>query len=164
MADERTAPPPLTFHLRRRPTGILPPYQPSVRPHWFFIMAVPWLTVLALAAGVAMALGMRSILPGVPMTLPQASFSAGDSGVVMLLVVPDREGDTQVFLDDDRFGMASEERRAKLGAAIAASLARHDTRAAHLYVDARVTQGDLVEVMDLLRETPLEQVNIVIKP
>ena len=139
-------------------------YRPSVRPHWFFVMAVPWLTVLLVGAAVALSLGMRALVPGIHVTLPQTSFNSGFQSDIMMVVVPGRESGVHVFLRDDRYNMASEERRMDLVQAVKMLAANRDVRDAHLYVDSRVTQGDLVEVMDLLRSTGLERVNIVVKP
>ena len=154
----------VAFFSRRREGEVVSPYRPSVRPHWFFIMAVPWLTVILLGAAVALFLGMRVLVPGVMMTLPQASFSSGFQSPIMMVVVPGRESGVHVFLRDDRYSMASEEQRMDLVQAVKRLSAERDVCDAHLYVDSRVAQGDLVEVMDLLRSTGLERVNIVVKP
>jgi len=154
----------VTFFPRRGEGAVVPLYRPSVRPHWFFTMAVPWLTVLLLGMGAALSLGMRALIPGIHVTLPQTSFSSGFQSDVMMVVVPGRENGVHVFLRDDRYNMASEERRMDLVQAVRVLSANRNARDAHLYVDSRVTQGDLVEVMDLLRSTGLERVNIVIKP
>jgi biopolymer transport protein ExbD len=73
-----------------------------------------------------------------------------------------------VFFNDDRFDLGSESQRTLLLNATAAgldALRDSETRAgsALLYVDKRVSHGDVVQLVDLLRTAGVRRINLAVK-
>lgn len=166
---------------RREADGLRTRYRPVCRINHAFFTVAPWFDVLLLGLTVAIALGGRTIVPGVAVDLPTAPFREGlDSDLVLVVnplpSTPSRAaGATKptdslmptmaalVFFNDDRFDLSTEHQCASLQNAIAATIERVGGRDALLYVDQRVSHGDVVRLVSLLRATGVRRANLAAK-
>ncbi len=127
---------------------------------------VPWLN----AGLIVMLLGMVShhilVTPGTLVELSQREATEGLlQGQIMLVLPVERAGvPTQIvlFFDDDRYDFSDEKQMLKLCERVRALTGSR--RELNVLVDRRVQQGDVMALLNLLRSSGVERINVVEKP
>jgi len=155
---------------RRSAEGLRMRYRPSSRINQTLFSMIPWINVIVLVAAVVATLGSYVVIPGVTVTLTQAPFTDGFRTDLVLLVMPDaaprngKEQKVQVYFQDEGFKISDAQQRERFRHAINKTLENRKDKEALLYVDASVEQAGLVHVMDVLRDTDMGRVNVVVRP
>jgi biopolymer transport protein ExbD len=72
--------------------------------------------------------------------------------------------ETLVFLDDQRYVLSDREDERRLRAAVDGMVGRPGGRDLLLLADRRVPHGDVVALVNLVRETGVQRVNVAVKP
>jgi len=146
-------------------------YRPSSRINQVAFGLVPWLNVIVLTLAVILALRPHLAVPGIPVSIPKGTFRGGLSTDLILLVIPDGARhsapgaqDVQVFFQNERYRLSVAEHVQRFRQRLSEVLAARSNKDVQLYMDASVEQSNLVKVMDKLRDTGIEHVNIVVKP
>jgi len=146
-------------------------YRPTARINQVLFGLIPWINVVVLMLAVVVALGSHLVVPGIPVGIPRGTFHDGISTDLVLVVVPDASQrnvtgvqDVQVFFQNERYRVSIPGHVQQFQQRLSEVLARRSNKDALLYVDAAVAQSSLARVVDVLRNTGLERVNIVTKP
>ncbi len=148
-----------------RGVGIRPRLRRGGRFGWAFLHVVPWLNVAVVAALASTLSRQLTIAPGVRFELPEAPFTEGArSGAgLVLFQTAESEPTTLAFFDDVRYIIGSEDE---------ANLAREIAKYAHrigggqilLLADENVRHGDVMHVVNLVRDAGVKRVNVALKP
>ncbi|NLL82629.1 MAG: hypothetical protein GX230_00105 [Lentisphaerae bacterium] len=153
---------------RWRTTALRDKYRPKTLLGQAFLVAVPWLDVL-LVCGFFLWAGSRVTLrPGVVFDLPVAPFQEGLYDTVTMVLMP--AGDithssaTLVFFDDERYNLADQQQRVRLGDALRGIVSHTLRRDLLLLADQRVPHGDVMMAVNLARAVGLQRVNVGVKP
>jgi len=168
----------LDWSAKRTAEGLRTRYRPACRINHAFFTVAPWLNVTILVLAVVMLLGGRTIVPGVAVELPGAPFREGIDSDLVLVVNPlpstatltggNGEEDARsmpvlVFFNDDRFNLTNPAQCDGLQDALTKHLERVGGRDALLYVDRRVSHGDVVRLVSLLRSVGVRRANLAVK-
>ena len=131
---------------------------------WLFLQIVPWLDAIVVAGLAAALTRQLTISPSVQFELPAAPFEEGSqSGAGLVLFQTDeQEPKTLAFFDDVRYVIGSDD------AALAQELARYSRKRGGnqilLLADENVRHGDVMRVVDLVRDAGVRRVNVAVKP
>ena len=159
------------WSARRSADGTRTRYRPSARISHVLVGVIPWINVIVLTLATVIALGSYVVVPGIPVNVPKGAFRGGLSTDLVVLVVPEgaRHGvagtqDVQVFFQNERYRLSVGEHVQRFRQRLSEVLMQRANKDVQLYVDATVEQANLVKVWDVLRDTGIEHVNIVVKP
>jgi hypothetical protein len=152
-----------------RSDGLRMRFRPRSRIRQTFLLVVPWLNFGALIL-LYWTLGQRLTLnPGVVFELPRAPFreglQPGATAVMLSVARPQGQGmETLVFFDDTRFQMSVTGQVTQLRAELARRALQPGGRQLLLLADRRVPHGDVMDLVNLARETGVQRVNVSVKP
>ena len=131
---------------------------------WIFLQIVPWLDAIVVAGLAAALTRQLTIAPGVQFELPSVPFEEGaqsGSGLV-LFQTDDPEPKTLAFFDDVRYVVGSDDE------SLARELAKYSRKRGGnqilLLADENVRHGDVMRVVDLVRDAGVRRVNVAVKP
>ena len=129
-----------------------------------FLLAVPWINLLALACLLWIVGRETLVQPGRVMTLAQASLKEGlpatvPTALLRRIDTPGREGETALFLEDE--GRFQEDRPEELAEALQTTLDGRPIRALNLIADATIPNGTLMRWVERLQQNGVEVVNLV---
>ena len=132
---------------------------------WVFLHVVPWLNVAVVAALATILCRQLTIAPGVQFDLPASPFTEGArSGAgLVLFQTTDPEPKTLAFFDDVRYVVGSDD-EANLAGEIAKYAQRIGGGQILLLADENVRHGDVMHVVDLVRDAGVKRVNVAVKP
>lgn len=159
--------------------GLRTRFRPSSRIRPFFLSVVPWLDALLLVVCFYLASQETSVYPGIRADLPTATFREGSESDFVIVMNPPSDEDAAegiapagddarhgaiVFFDGLRFNFSRPEQKARFVAAIRDHLADRDHATdAILVVDRDLPYGDLVDMLETLRENHVPHVNFATK-
>ena len=131
---------------------------------WLFLQIVPWLDAIVVAGLAAALTRQLTIAPGVQFELPAAPFEEGSqSGAGLVLFQTDApEPMTLAFFDDVRYIVGSDD--AALAKELAKYSRRRDGDQILLLADENVRHGDVMRIVDLVRDAGVKRVNVAVKP
>ncbi len=146
-------------------SGIRSRLRGSNRIGWLFLHVVPWLNVAVVAALAAALSHQLTIAPGVQFELPAAPFTEGArSGAgLVLFQTADTEPKTLAFFDDVRYTVGTED-EANLAREIAKYARRIGGGQILLLADENVRHGDVMHIVNLVRDAGVKHVNVALKP
>lgn len=133
------------------------------------LAAVPWLNGIVIIV-LLLAVNQRMVVsPGVMFDLPRAPFREGmHTGLTALMISVARDtpgGDeTLIFFDDDRFSAQDPDQMAMLSERVKNRVALGARRELLLLADKRVRHGDVVTMVNAVREAGVQRVNVAEKP
>ena len=136
-----------------------------------FSFTVPWINAIVLVLLLVMVHRKIAVTPGVMFDLPQAPLREGSHTTMTAMMIPvgseNRPGgqDTLVFFDDDRFLTSDTQQWAALSARLR-EIAAHNQQDGTLLLlaDKRVSHGDVMNFVNLARESGVKRVNVGLKP
>ena len=145
--------------------GIRTRLRQSGRRGWFFLQIVPWLNVAVVAALAAALSRQLTIAPGLQFDLPAAPFTEGArSGAgLVLFQTADADPKTLAFFDDVRYIVGTEDEE-NLSGEIAKYARRIGGGQILLLADENVRHGDVMHVVNLVRNAGVKRVNVALKP
>ncbi|MBQ6923742.1 MAG: hypothetical protein IJQ73_03790 [Kiritimatiellae bacterium] len=132
---------------------------------WVFLHVVPWLNVAVVAALAAVLSRQLTIAPGVQFELPDAPFTEGARSGAGLVIfqTTDANPRTLAFFDDVRYIVGTED-EANLSGEIAKYARRIGGGQILLLADENVRHGDVMHIVDLVRDAGVKRVNVAVKP
>ena len=131
---------------------------------WLFLQIVPWLDAIVVAGLAAVLTRQLTIAPGVQFELPAAPFEEGSqSGASLVLFqTDDPEPRTLAFFDDVRYVIGADD------ASLAQELTKYSRKRGGqqilLLADENVRHGDVMRVVNLVRDAGVRRVNVAVKP
>ena len=131
---------------------------------WLFLQVVPWLDAIVVAGLAAALTRQMTVAPGVQFELPSAPFEEGShSGAgLVLFQTDDPEPRTLAFFDDVRYVIGTDD------AALAQEIAKYSHKLNGdqilLLADENVRHGDVMRVVNLVRDAGVKRVNVAVKP
>lgn len=133
------------------------------------LASVPWFNALVLVV-LLLAVNQRMVVsPGVMFDLPRAPLREGmhaGLSALMISVARDTPGgdETLIFFDDDRFSAQDADQMAMFSERVKNRLSRGARRELLLLADKRVRHGDVVRLVNAVREAGIQRVNVAEKP
>ncbi len=133
------------------------------------LASVPWVNTVVIMV-LLLSVNQRMVVsPGVMFDLPRAPLREGmHAGLTALMISVARDtpgGDEAlVFFDDDRFVAQDPEQLAMFRDRIKSRLALGSRRELLLLADKRVRHGDVVLLVNAVREAGVQRVNVAEKP
>lgn len=131
---------------------------------WLFLQVVPWLDAIVVAGLAAALTRQLTISPSVQFELPSAPFEEGSrSGAGLVLFQTEgAEPRLLAFFDDVRYVIGLDDE----------ALSRELTKYSHnrdggqilLMADENVRHGDVMRVVNLVRDAGVRRVNVAVKP
>lgn len=138
-----------------------------------FFQITPWLTAVVIAAHFALVADQITIAPGIQFDLPAAPFTEGVSSapsIVMLRsqvaaadAASPREDITLVFFDDIRYRIGTDD-ECKLGKDLSLFVNKFKPAQVILLADKNVLHGDVMKVVNIVRASGIQHVNVAVKP
>ena len=131
---------------------------------WLFLQIVPWLDAIVVAGLAATLTRQLTITPGVQFELPAAPFEEGSQSGAGLVIfqTDDPEPRTLAFFDDVRYVVGLDD------AALSQELAKYSRKRGGnqilLLADENVRHGDVMRVVNLVRDAGVRRVNVAVKP
>lgn len=134
-------------------------------------IAVPWINAIILVLLLVMVHRKIAVTPGVMFDLPQAPLREGSHATMTAMMIPvgseNRPGgqDTLIFFDDDRFLTSDAQQWEALSDRLR-EIAGHNQQDGTLLLlaDKRVPHGDVMNFVNLARESGVKRVNVGLKP
>ncbi len=143
-------------------------YRPKSRIGLAFLVAVPWIDVLLVAALFIWVGSRLTLRPGTVFDLPAAPFQEGlYENITAVLIPVTRNGwqsETLVFFDDERYSLSDQQQVQRLGAAMRNLLSRTARRELLLLADRRVPHGDVMAAVNVARAAGVQRVNVGVRP
>lgn len=133
------------------------------------LATVPWVNAVILVV-LLLAVNRRMVVsPGVMFDLPRAAIREGShTGLTALMISVARdvpgEDETFVFFDDDRYSVQEAEQMTTLSEHVKDRVSISANRELLLLADKRVPHGDVMRVVNAMREAGVERVNVAEKP
>lgn len=134
-------------------------------------IAVPWINAIFLVVLMVLVHRKIAVTPGVMFDLPEAPLREGSHGTMTAMMIPvgseNRPGgqDTLVFFDDDRFLTSDSQQWEALSERIREIAAQNQQDGTLLLMaDKRVSHGDVMNFVNLVRESGVRRVNVALKP
>lgn len=142
----------------------------------FFLQVVPWINVAVIAALFITISRMLTISPSVNFELPAAPFSEGaESGATLVMIRGNAlyggpsgntdmaENNTLAFFEDIRYRIGSDDER-KLAEHISFYVRKFNGTQILLLADKNVLHGDVMKVVNIVRNAGIKRVNVAVKP
>jgi biopolymer transport protein ExbD len=133
------------------------------------LTSVPWFNAVVIVV-LLLAVNQRMVVsPGVMFDLPRAPLREGmQAGLTALMISVARDtpgGDeTFVFFDDDRFSTQDTDQMAMLSERVRNRVSLGAKRELLLLADKRVPHGEVVLLVNTVREAGVQRVNVAEKP
>jgi len=133
------------------------------------LAAVPWINAVILVV-LLLAINHRMVVsPGVMFDLPRAALREGSHpGLTALMISVARdvpgEDETFIFFDDDRYSVQDADQMTTLSEHVKGRVSIGANRDLLLLADKRVPHGDVMRVVNAMREAGVERVNVAEKP
>ena len=134
-------------------------------------IAVPWVNAILLVLLLVMVHRRIAVTPGVMFDLPQAPLREGTRSSMTAMMIPvgseNRPGgqDTLIFFDDDRFLTSDSQQWEALSDRIREIAGQKPEGGSLLLLaDKRVPHGDVMNFVNLARESGVQRVNVALKP
>lgn len=133
------------------------------------IFSVPWINMLILILLLFLYHQRLAISPGIVFDLPSAPLREGShTGLTALMFAVTHESMVQeealVFFDDARYMVQDDEQMASLAEQIRLRMKSSDDRDFLLLADKRVSHGDIMRFVTILRNAGVSKVNVAEKP
>lgn len=131
---------------------------------WLFLQVVPWLDAIVVAGLAAVLTRQLTISPSVQFELPSAPFEEGaQSGAGLVIFQAEGpEPRTLAFFDDVRYVIGSDDEE------LARELEKYSRKRGGnqilLLADENVRHGDVMRVVNLVRDAGVRRVNVAVKP
>ena len=133
------------------------------------LASVPWFNAVVLVVLLLTVNRRMVVSPGVMFDLPRAPLREGNHAgltALMISVARDTPGGDEalIFFDDDRFSAQDPDQMAMLSERVRNRVALGARRELLLLADKRVRHGDVVLLVNAVREAGVQRVNVAEKP
>lgn len=129
-----------------------------------FVSAVPWINAGAIFVLVILLSNGVLVVPGTVVELPQENVTEGMlRGQFMLLMPVERGGTEQtlLFFDEERYVLSDEEQMRRFAGRVRTGVKNKEV---NLLADRKICQGEVMQVVQILKKSGVKRVNIVEKP
>lgn len=150
-----------------RGEGLRMRFRPRSRIGQTFLTIAPWIDMLIVALFFVLLQGQLLLQPGIQVDLPQVPFREGAAyGQTLVLMSAETAAgrESVVFFDDERFVVGIPRQMELLEDVLSLHARRGGQRQLILHADARVPHGDVVQVINLVREAGIARVNVSTRP
>lgn len=150
-------------------SGLRTRFTPRARINHGLIVVAPWVSIVLLVLMFVLFQGRLVLRPGAVVHLPEAPFTAGTAGPVMVAVVVAvepigrEEGGEAVFFDDVRYRVGHPEDMEGLKSALARRLGEHPAEALVVQADERVHHGTVMAVVNMASDVGIRTVNLAFR-
>ncbi len=138
---------------------------------WFFnFRNIHWIDALVITVLLLFVNSRMTITPGMVFDLPEAPLRGGAHitalTAVMIPVVRDVSSgsETLVFFDDERFSMIDENWEQRLTAKVRDRIQASSKRDMLLLADKNIPHGDVIRLVNVVKEAGVHRVNVGEKP
>jgi len=133
------------------------------------MFSIPWLNTLILVMLLFLYHKRISVSPGIVFDLPSEPLHEGShAGLTALMFAVSHESisrdEALVFFDDARYMVQDDEQMSALAEQIRLRIRSADTRDFLLLADKRVSHGDIMHFVSVLRKAGVSKVNVAEKP
>jgi len=133
------------------------------------IYSVPWINTLILMVLLFLYHQRIAISPGIVFDLPSAPLREGShTGLTALMFAVTHESmareEALVFFDDARYMVQDDEQMSNLAEQIRLRMKNADSKDFLLLADKRVSHGDIMRFVTILRNTGVSKVNVAQRP
>ena len=133
------------------------------------IYSVPWINTLILIVLLFLYHQRIAISPGIVFDLPSAPLREGShTGLTALMFAVTHESmardEALVFFDDARYMVQDDEQMSNLAEQIRLRMKNADSKDFLLLADKRVSHGDIMRFVTILRNTGVSKVNVAERP
>lgn len=133
------------------------------------IYSVPWINTLILIILLFLYHGRIAISPGIAFNLPSAPLMEGShTGLTALMFAVTHESmareEALVFFDDARYMVQDDEQMSTLAEQVRLRMKNSDSKDFLLLADKRVTHGDIMRFVTILRNAGVAKINVAEKP
>ncbi len=131
---------------------------------WLFLQVVPWLDAIVVAGLAAALTRQLTISPSVQFELPSAPFEEGSKSGTGLVLFQTEGPEPRIlaFFDDVRYVVGLDDE------ALSQELAKYSRKRGGnqilLLADENVRHGDVMRVVNLVRDAGVRRVNVAVKP
>ena len=133
------------------------------------LYSVPWINTLILIVLLFLYHQRIAISPGIVFDLPSAPLREGShTGLTALMFAVTHESmardEALVFFDDARYMVQDDEQMSTLAEQIRLRMKNADSKDFLLLADKRVSHGDIMRFVTILRNTGVSKVNVAERP
>jgi biopolymer transport protein ExbD len=150
-------------------SGLRTRYFPKSRIGQGLLSISPWVNLVLLLIFFVLIDKRLVLQPGVVIDLPQAPFTQGTHGglVVVIMSVRGLDADANediVFFDDERFRIKHEDRMTAFRQALSAKFREGKNDNLVIQADRRVPYGTIMEILNMSLEVGIQRVNVAVRP
>ena len=142
-------------------------FRPRSRIGQVFLTIAPWVDALIVALFFVLLQGQLLLQPGVRVDLPRIPFHEGAAygqRLVLMSTETQTGRESVVFFDDERFVLSLPRQVEQLRERLSLHARRGGQRQLLLHADERAPHGDVVQVVNLVRESGITRVNVSTRP
>lgn len=146
--------------------GLRTKFRPKTGISSIFLHVVPWINLVALTVLFLIVSNKITLNPSISFALPHGTFAEGTPNTLNLVML--RPADTNemplIFFDDVRYRMNNPTELDNLSTAITSFAQKPGTRQLLLLADGDIRHSDIIKIVDIARNSGINQINVGIKP